>query len=224
VLIIGLTFGVLYYVGQRSAFLAMFVGIIILLFRSQESKGAILKYFLICLSFGVLMYVFAEMFGGYNYTNIPSLYEKIAWPEYDQKSILDRLNVQMIALIWVINNPLGMIAENVHWSYLNLPVLIGVHNNYLGAAIKAGLIALILCLLVLFLIISEAVKIYKKNRRNKDILSVEIASVIIIGLFFVQGMLHNAGMASYEPVTLIMLGVFCSLVNQEMVPRNRIIV
>lgn len=142
-----------------------------------------------------------------------------------------RLLLQLRALSMVVQYPLGTVYSGVSWeeqgfwyvasntesgSPYEAGRTIAVHNAYLGDAVRYGVVVLLGCLALLGVVTAECLRLLRSQRDfGSGAALFQAIPAATLGLFLVQSMLHNPGILTGEPMSLILLALLAGLAEHR---------
>lgn len=229
----------LYFTGQRSALLGIVVSLTFIVAYNRIKLRA--YQLLLILFLGSISSFLVISIGSWknDTLNQGTLEEKLQ-SEMANKSIIFRLELQLKALELSFQYPLGLDIAGVDWETVGYwPVKqqsdnnafnkpISVHNGYLAPTLKYGIVVFV-CAVFMLLRIFELSFWLMRSRWASQPHIARMCTVVgstIIGLYFVQAMLHNGSLLNREPMSLFFLALalglklFCDSTRESLQART----
>jgi hypothetical protein len=146
-----------------------------------------------------------------------------------------RLNLQLQALVVIINNPLGLADPFAEWIQLGFwPVYeafesppfntpIAVHNGYLGQALDLGapFLAITICFLWGIVRMAHRNLLKSANLPSKEAVFTRAVAASVPGIFLLQSTTHNSSVLTADASCLIIFSLLLTMEIQRLahVPR-----
>jgi len=213
----------LYFTSQRSSFCGMMVSLAFILFYSRIRLRLSKLMLFLFLSLGLSFIVISSVAVSKSELQ-PSIISKLQSGIYMDDAIF-RIMLQLRALKLVFQYPFGLPMAGVDWETVGFwpvkdnfngdtfPNVIAVHNGYLGSGLEYGLGVFLIAVYMLYRMLKLSIQLLSsKWPSHPDIGRLcTIVGATIIGLYFLQSMLHNASVLTREPVSLFFLSLALSL-------------
>jgi len=214
------------FAGERSVLIATTVSISIFLYKR---KGVKLAAVLMLLSLTTMFMV--SMHESKRHT-----FERL-WQKEERIEAVERLKLQMIGVITIVNNPMGLAYEGKRWSdeaasygvdfrkFNNEEI--AVHNSYLGRIIYYGWPFGFLIICVMFILVKNIIAVLSFSLYEKDSQAISQAQIIAYALIsvLIQALFHNASIFTFNGPSVTVMFLFLSwadLISSERSSKKRI--
>lgn len=202
------------FAGERSVFLAAAISISMFLYKRKSIK---LAAFLMLLSLASMFMISLHESERQVVARLQSAEQKL--------EVVERLKLQMVGVVTIINNPMGLVYEGKRWgdeaaSYgVDFRKFgneeIAVHNGYLGRVISYGWFFGFLIVLTMVILIKNIKAVLSCRSSEKDSQVISQAQIIAYTLIsiLIQALFHNSSIFSFNGPSLTVMFLFLAWSN-----------